>query len=315
MADNVKIDEGSGPSIATDEVGGSQHQKVKVEFGENGTATEVSAANPLPVGDGGSTLSVDDGGGALTVDGTVAVSGSVAVTDNSGSLTVDDGGSSLTVDGTVAVSGEPTVKVNSALPAGANSIGTVVLGAGSAEAGKVKVTELPALPAGSNAIGQVDPRGNVAHDSADSGNPVKVGARARTALVTAVAQDDRTDNMSDKFGRLLGITAPLDQRVSGSVDITNTTTTTVIEAPGASTAIVVTDIEVSNGDESVGTFVEIYDDETKKWKGYAGAKGGGFSQHNADGLFVCTANKAVKAKCVTTSSETSVNVSGYKIPA
>lgn len=300
MADNVKIDEGSGPSIATDEVGGSQHQKVKVEFGENGTATEVSASNPLPVGDGGSTLSVDDGGGALTVDGTVAVSGSVAVTDNSGSLTVDDGGSSLTVDGTVAVSGEPTVKVNSALPAGTNAIGKLAANSG-VDIGDVDVTSLTG--------------GTIAHDGADSGNPVKVGARARTALVTAVAQDDRTDNMSDKFGRLLGITAPLDQRVSGSVDITNTTVTTVIEAPGASTAIVVTDIEVINGASSVETWVEIYDDETKKWKGFAGVKGGGFSQHNADGLFVCTANKAVKAKCLTTSSATAVNVSGYKIPA
>lgn len=157
--------------------------------------------------------------------------------------------------------------------------------------------------------------GTVAHDAADSGNPVKVGARARTVLPAAVAQDDRIDAIGDKFGRLLGTTAPLDQRVSGSIDLADTTTTDVIAAPGASVAIVVTDIEVVNGDATVGTFVEIFDDATKKWKGYAAALGGGFSQSNADGLFVCTANKAVRAKCVTTGSETSVNVSGYKIPA
>jgi hypothetical protein len=35
------------------------------------------------------TVTIQDGGGSITVDGSVSVSGSVAVTDNSGSLTVD----------------------------------------------------------------------------------------------------------------------------------------------------------------------------------------------------------------------------------
>lgn len=114
-------------------------------FGENGTATEVSASNPLPVGDGGSTLSVDDGGGALTVDGTVAV------TDGGSTISVDDGAGSLTVDGTVAVSGEPTVKVNSALPAGTNAIGKLAANSG-VDIGDVDVTS---ISAGSNKIGDV----------------------------------------------------------------------------------------------------------------------------------------------------------------
>lgn len=72
---------------------------------------------------------VTDGGGSLTVDGTVGISGSVAVT---GALTdaqlratpvpVSDGGGSLTVDGTVAISG--TVPVSAAalpLPTGAST--------------------------------------------------------------------------------------------------------------------------------------------------------------------------------------------------
>ncbi len=50
MGDNVKVNEGTGPVIATDEVGGAQHQRVKVEFGEDGAATQVSEASPLPVG-------------------------------------------------------------------------------------------------------------------------------------------------------------------------------------------------------------------------------------------------------------------------
>jgi len=51
MADNVQLNVPTsvGATIATDDIGGVQHQRVKVEFGADGTATDVSAANPLPV--------------------------------------------------------------------------------------------------------------------------------------------------------------------------------------------------------------------------------------------------------------------------
>ena len=49
MADNVSITQGSGTTIATEDVSGIQHQKVKIEFGTDGVATMVSASDPLPV--------------------------------------------------------------------------------------------------------------------------------------------------------------------------------------------------------------------------------------------------------------------------
>lgn len=56
MADNVTTTaqviaalESTSAIIATDEVGGAQHQYVKLEFGADGTATKVSASDPLPV--------------------------------------------------------------------------------------------------------------------------------------------------------------------------------------------------------------------------------------------------------------------------
>lgn len=51
MADNVQLNAPttSGATIATDDVGGVQHQLVKVEFGTDGAATQVSASAPLPV--------------------------------------------------------------------------------------------------------------------------------------------------------------------------------------------------------------------------------------------------------------------------
>jgi hypothetical protein len=124
MADNTTLNTGSGgDTIATDDIAGIKHQRVKVQYGVDGSATDVSDTNPLPVDDAGGSLtvdnaalsvtgggveasalrvtlatdstgvvSVDDNGGSLTVDGTVAISGTVAVTDNAGSLTVDNAG-------------------------------------------------------------------------------------------------------------------------------------------------------------------------------------------------------------------------------
>ncbi len=48
----------------------------------------------------------------------------------------------------------------------------------------------------------VAPVGNVADDAADVGNPVKVGSRAETGALTAVADGDRADLLSDGFRRI-----------------------------------------------------------------------------------------------------------------
>lgn len=58
MADNVAITAGSGTNIATDDIGGVQHQRVKVEFGADGSATDVSSAAPLPA----AVYALSDGG-------------------------------------------------------------------------------------------------------------------------------------------------------------------------------------------------------------------------------------------------------------
>lgn len=82
---------------------------LKVDLGAD---NDVTVTGLVAVTDGGGVLSVDDGGGSLTVDGTVGISGSVAVDDSTpvdvnvttSSIPVTDNGGSLTVDGTVAVS-------------------------------------------------------------------------------------------------------------------------------------------------------------------------------------------------------------------
>lgn len=115
MADNTVLNTGSGgDTIASDDIGGVKHQRVKIEYGVDGAAVDVSDTNPLPI---------DDAGGSLTVDAT-------EFTDMVTSLQLLDN----------AVSGtEYQVDVVAALPAGDNNIGNVDLAS--------------AIPAGSNSIG------------------------------------------------------------------------------------------------------------------------------------------------------------------
>lgn len=118
MADNTTLNPGvAGDIISTDDIGGGvKVQRVKIQHGADGSATDVSTASPLPISDAGSSVTVD---------------GTVTVQDGGSAISVDDNGGSLTVD------------VGTALPAGTNNIGDV------------DVLTLPAIPAGSNEIGRV----------------------------------------------------------------------------------------------------------------------------------------------------------------
>lgn len=190
--------------------------------------------------------------------------------------------------------------------------GTIKVGDGS---GLLTVEVGAALPAGTNNIGDVDVvGGTVAHDAADSGNPLKVGGRVRTALEAISAQNDRSDLILDKFGRTLATTAPLDQRVSATLNRTTNEAGQLLAAVG-STAYVITNVKVINGHASQGTKVEILDEASVKDKGFAGPNGGGWEASNPDGLFVCSANSKLNGKCVTGGADVDIFVSGYKVPA
>ena len=47
MADNTTYTEGSGITVATDDIGGVHHQRMKMEQGADGTAADISPTNPL----------------------------------------------------------------------------------------------------------------------------------------------------------------------------------------------------------------------------------------------------------------------------
>jgi hypothetical protein len=158
----------------------------------------------LNAGSGGSTLATDDDGTAhhqKVICEWGPEDTQTRVDTGANALPIQDGGNSITVDGTVAVSSiAGTVNVNAS--------GTTVPVSGSvtvsqSTASNLKV-DLSGTAANSTAI-VVTAAGAVAHDSADSGNPIKIGAKCETSPkgMTLVADGDRTDLICDSDGKLL----------------------------------------------------------------------------------------------------------------
>lgn len=133
-------------------------------------------------------------------------------TDANGALWTHDDALDAALSGS-----ELQVDVVASLPAGTNNIGDVdilTIAAGDNNIGNV---DIASIAAGNNNIGDVDiasgtvttvttlTGGGIAHDSADSGNPHKVGFKAfspdGTTPGTAVAENDRTDGKADLDGR------------------------------------------------------------------------------------------------------------------
>jgi hypothetical protein len=132
-------------------------------------------------------------------------------------------GDTTSIDGKITACNTGNVTVGAALPAGDNTIG------------RVKVTD------------GVD--GNVAHDAADSGNPVKVGAKAiaHGASPTAVAANDRTDLYANRHGIpwVIGGHPNVKTTQVNYTDADGAQTNTAIITVGAGTKIVVTHITVT----------------------------------------------------------------------
>lgn len=103
MADNTTLNPGTGGDlIATDDIAGVKYQRVKMTFGVDGVATDVSAADPLPT----SLASLPALATGTNTVGAVNIAAAQTLA-------------------TVTTVGAVTAITN-ALPTGTNSIGTVV---------------------------------------------------------------------------------------------------------------------------------------------------------------------------------------------
>lgn len=88
--------------------------------------------------------------------------------------------------------------------------------------------------------------GDTAHGSADSGNPIKIGGKARTTDPTAEANGDRVDAYFDVMGRQVTIAnVPRGRRIRNTITLSSTTETTLLAA-AASTFHDLTKVLVCN---------------------------------------------------------------------
>lgn len=159
--------------------------------------------------------------------------------------------------------------------------------------------------------------GDVAHDAADSGNPVKVGAKAVSAEPTAVTANDRANLITDLVGKLIVLPyANPENFVSGVITtaMTGTTSTSLIAAPAAGLRNYITQITVSNAHATVGTDLIIQDGSggTTLYTIPAAAVYGGSVITLPTPLRQPTTATAIFCANVTTGASTKVSASGYK---
>ncbi len=317
-AQAVAIVDGSGSQI-TSFGGGTQYTEGDVDASFTGTmmlaeaagntaaALQIDASGHLQVDLAASSTSitVSDGGGSLTVDnnGTFAVQstnqansgvdiGDVTINNAAGAsaVNIQDGGNSITVDGTFWQATQPVS-------------GTVTANAGTGTMAVSMATNTPL--------------GTVAHDSADSGAPIKTGGRAVSAEITPVTTGDRTDSIHDLAGKQVVMPyANNENFVSGAITtaMTGTTSTSLVAAPAAGLRNYITTIIVSNSHATVGTDVIIQDGSggTTLLTIPAAAVYGGAVINLPVPLRQPTTATAIYCANVTTGASTKVSAVGYK---
>lgn len=279
MADNVAITAGTGTDIATDQVTGTgEHvQIVKLAISTDGSRSLVPAdgTNGLAVDVKNTVLSIGDGTNAVTIDvdpadaepnsgnalhtesrtyiyngttwdrvrGDITNGMDVDVTRVGGQVQVGDGTNAVSIDTSPGDSEANTV--NCLHVEGRNYLyngstwdrirGDITNGL------DVDVTRVG---------GTVTTQGDVAHDTADSGSPMKVGAKAiaHGANPTAVAASDRTDLYANRHGILFNIGGH-PNIITRSVHITDAagpqTDASMVGTIASGTKVVVTAISVT----------------------------------------------------------------------
>lgn len=218
MADDITLNAGSGGSVvATDEITSRHFQKVKLVTGADGTANDVDpTSNGLPVS------------GPAAHDAPIV-----------GNPIVMGGHAKAAAPADVSADGDVTKAWF--LPNGAQA--TVLTAAGALIGGDatngidVDVTRVTGTVTTATA-------GDVAHDGGDSGNPVKVGFKARNAFPTAVSNNDRADGSSDLWGRQMTTHIDPAQQITKAFNATSTQTGTDVWSPTSGKKIAVTSVVI-----------------------------------------------------------------------
>lgn len=280
----------------------------------NGDAQATPTGNVALGFDGSNVRALKtDSGGELQVD-VLSVTGNVAVTNAGLTELASAINASSQMDVNIAASGATVpvsnaglTSLNGAISGTEVQVDVLTIAAGNNNIGDVDVAS---IAAGDNNIGNVDivsgtittvstvttlTGGGVAHDSADSGNPNKIGFKAFSPDGTtpgAVAENDRTDGKADLNGRqYVNTRSPqsLHKHLDGTAAYTDES---VIADPGDGFQAVITGITFSSG-EAVAINFFLEEGSTKIFGPiYIEAVAGrGFT---AQGMYLpCTASTAV----------------------
>jgi hypothetical protein len=237
LLDNVVNTAGSAAVTSLYQVGGT-----------DGTNARILSTNAS------GHLNIADGGNSITVDGTVAAtqSGTWNITNITGTVSLPTGAATETT----------LSSLNTKVPANLTVSATRLLVDGSGVTQPISGTVT--VQDGGNTItvdGTVtvtdglNIEGDVANDSIDSGNPVKIGFRATSSLPAAVATNDRVNGTADLYGRQLVTNIDDGMQVWKGANYTTTQTGTDIWTPSSGTRIGVTYLAISSYATTAGRVI------------------------------------------------------------
>jgi len=236
----------------------------------------LSATNPVFVRAVNSAGAMpDDPGDGVAMGSSVSVPTACHAEASPSAVTEDqksDDSCSLLGARYVATNGTDPFVVTSvpADPFGANADAASATGSISAKLRFIAVTGIPitSLPtlAAVTTVSTLT-GGGVAHDSPDSGNPLKTGARAVAGLsgLAMVAANERTDSLAGLDGAtFVRPDAGLEDVASGDQSNTDGSSFQVIAAPGAGVKTYLTDATCTNT-STTGVYVQIKSGTTTRW--------------------------------------------------
>lgn len=146
---------------------------------------------------------------------------------------------------------------------------TVSTGNGASGTGVVRVAQVSdgtGILAGVTTITTLT-GGGIAHDSADSGNPHKIGGRAQSTNNAAAGDNDRVDAFLDTQGRqIVEVAAPAALTAQQRTTVSNTSETTIVTAGGADVFNDILTISCLNT-SATATYITIKDSTggTNRW--------------------------------------------------
>lgn len=125
MPDNVGYTPGEGAIVAADEILGILYQRIKMTFGVDGVATDVSSDNPLPINAVGELVEAIEAM-RLAIQSLNRTIGMAQVAPTTGRMLVDGSGVTQPVSGTVSANQSGTWNISNLATLGGQAANSAI---------------------------------------------------------------------------------------------------------------------------------------------------------------------------------------------